>query len=171
MTGQANKESAVGTYYAIGIVRKFTAQARRAIAATALEDAVRKRLDLRLFELNHAADGTIQGTLKPGLFAQHIEGFVNKLAEIDRDCGSIIRYYFENYGTDIDQYASHECRMRIHHSEGLSVELLAEMVPVYDEGKVLAECFSVEPVLINWLFRNCDFGNPLAGIVVSGIIG
>ncbi|MFM8253163.1 MAG: hypothetical protein ACKOBW_16345 [Planctomycetota bacterium] len=161
----------MGTYYAIGIVRKFTAKAKRAIVATALEAAVRERLDLRMFELNYAADGACQGTLKPGLFAQHIEGFVNKLAEIDRDCAAVIRYYFENYGTDIDQYESHACRMRIPHSEGLSVDVLAEMVPVFVEGKVRAECFSVEPVLINWLFRQCDFGNPLAGIVVSGIIG
>lgn len=39
------------------------------------------------------------------------------------------------------------------------------------EGKVGADEFSIEPLLINWLFRHSSFDNPLAGAVMSNIIG
>lgn len=61
--------------------------------------------------------------------------------------------------------------MRIPSPDGQSVDVRADMVLVFIEGKVRAESFSVEPVLMNWLFRHSDFSNPLAGAVVSGIIG
>jgi hypothetical protein len=37
--------------------------------------------------------------------------------------------------------------------------------------KIADRIFFVEPVLMNWLFGHSDFGDPLAGIVVSSIIG
>jgi hypothetical protein len=160
----------VGTYYAIGIVKKFEAKAKRAIDLPSLEKAVGERLDLSLFDLSHA-DGKLEGTLKPGLFEEHIEGFVDRLTEIAPDSKSTVRYCFESYGTDIDKYDSEYRRMRIPSPEGQSVDVRADMVLVFVEGKVMAESFSVEPVLMNWLFRHSDFSNPLEGAVVSGIIG
>ena len=61
--------------------------------------------------------------------------------------------------------------MRIPSPDGQSIDVRADMVLVFIEGKVMAESFSVEPVLMNWLFRHSDFGNPLAGTVVSSIVG
>ena len=160
----------MGTYYAIGIVNKFEARAKRAIDPPSLEKAVGERLDLGLFDLSHA-DGKLEGTLKPGLFEKHIEGFVDRLTEIAPDSKSTVRYRFESYGTDIDKYDSEYCQMRIPSPDGQSVDLRADGVLVFIEGKVMAESFFVEPVLMNWLFRHSDFGNPLAGTVVSSIIG
>lgn len=163
----------MGTYYAIGIVKKFEAQARHAfspISPSALEEAVAKRWDLNLFDLSHA-DRTLEGTLKPGLFENNIKGFVDKLVEIAPDCESDLRFNFENYGADVDRYDSQPCRMTIPSPDGQLVGVRADLAPVFIEGKVLAECFTIEPVLMSWLFRHCDFGNPLVGAVASSIIG
>ena len=160
----------MGTYYAIGIVNKFEAKAKRSIDPPSLEKAVGDRLDLSLFDLSHA-DGKLEGTLKPVLFEKHIEGFVDRLTEITPESKSTVRYCFESYGTDIDKYDSGYCQMSIPSQNGQSVNVRGDMVLVFLEGKVIAESFSVEPVLINWLFRHSDFGNPLTGTVVSSIIG
>ena len=160
----------MATYYAIGVVNKFQAKAKHAIDPSVLEEVVGERLDLSLFELSRL-DDALEGTLKSGLFEKHIEDFVDKLAKIDPISDSTIRFYFENYGTNIDQYDSKCVQMRISGPDRQLVDVRAEMALVLIEGKVIAECFIVEPVLVNWLFRHCDFGNPLARIVMSGIIG
>lgn len=163
----------MGTYYAIGIVKKFKTQAKHAvlpISPSALEEAVAKRWELDLFDLSHA-DRILEGTLKPGLFENNIRGFVDKLVEIAPECESVFRFNYEHYGTDIDRYDPQSCRMTIPSPDGQLVAVRVDLAPVFIEGKVLAECFTIEPVLMSWLFRHCNLGNPLVGAVVSSIIG
>jgi len=160
----------MGTYYSVGIVKEFAARGANAVDAQTLEKVVGERFDLGLFDTDFQ-NGCMTGTLKPGLFNEHIADFVEKLANIAPNHRETITYYLEKYGRNIDQFPSENCQWVVHDANKKRIEIHASLLLLFIEGKVLAEQFSIEPALLNWLFRHSDFGNPLAGAVLSDIIG
>lgn len=51
------------------------------------------------------------------------------------------------------------------------ITLSAEFAILFIEGKVAVEEFSIEPNLMNWLFRHVDLSNPLSGCIMTDIVG
>jgi len=158
----------MGTYYSVGIVKEFAARAANAIDAQTLERVVGERFDLGLFDTDFQ-NGCLTGMLKPGLFNEHIADFVEKLVNIAPDSRETILYYLEKYGADIDRFPSENCKFVVHDAGKKRIDIRASLSLLFIEGKVLVEQFSIEPALLNWLFRHSDFGNPLAGAVLSDI--
>jgi len=160
----------MGTYYTVGIVKEFNVRTAKALDAQALEKNVGERFNLDLFEVSFREDFLV-GTLKPSLFDEYITDFIEKLANIAPSSRATITYYLESYGNDIDKYPSEGCEFVIHDSDKNRIKIRATLALLFIEGKVGAEQFTIEPMLLNWLFRHSDFGNPLAGAVLSDIVG
>jgi glutamine cyclotransferase len=159
----------MGTYYALNVVNNFKAKPTKSLTAHEMEKAVNERLNLELFDVTFAND-CLQGNLKPDLFKDNIEDFFNKLYLITNR-STRASYYFQKFGNDIDQYPCEFERWSICDSEGNEINLQGNLVSLFLEGKVGAEEFDIEPALINWLFRHINFGNPLAGAIMSSIVG
>jgi hypothetical protein len=162
----------MGTYYGLGVVNNFTTQSFRQVNPQQLEAAVNERLDLGLFDVTSQEDGHLQGTLKANLFQDNIEDFFAKLdaiakANTIRSCND----YFQDFGTNIEEYPCEHCRLKIYDAEETTIELHMKMVLLLIEGKVSVEEFDLEPALLNWLFRHSSFDNPLAGAIISDIVG
>lgn len=79
--------------------------------------------------------------------------------------------YFETFGTDINDYQIENTFISFQNKDGLYIKLWFRFAMLFIEGKVLAEEFYTEPVLVNWLFRNSKIENKLAGCIVSSIVG
>lgn len=160
----------MGTYYALGIVQTFTAKpSTSSLTGRQLEQIITERLDLDLFEIENK-NGELSGTLKAGLFEDRVADFFQKLkaiANVHRN----IDYYLNEFGTDIEEYPQEYCRVYFRDAEGNEISLAMDVVLLFIEGKVGAEEFDIEPLLINWLFRHSHFDNPLAGAVMSSIVG
>ena len=91
------------------------------------------------------------------------------MVNIAPDSRGTILYYLEKYGSDIDRFPSENCKFVAHDADKKRIDIRASLSLLFIEGKVLVEQFSIEPALLNWLFRHSDFGNPLAGAVLSDI--
>jgi hypothetical protein len=61
--------------------------------------------------------------------------------------------------------------MEFKNAQGQGMKLSGMALFLFIEGKVGAEEFEIEPLLLNWLFRHSSLENPLAGAVVSIILG
>jgi hypothetical protein len=159
----------MGTFYSLGIVTTFTAKPSSSLTAQTLEQAVSERLDLELFDVEHQ-NGNLQGTLKSGLLQENLGDFCQKLKAIANG-DKKIDYYFNEFGTNLENYPLEYCSVYFRDYENNEIKLQMYVLFLFIEGKVGADEFSIEPLLINWLFRHSSFDNPLAGAVMSDIIG
>jgi hypothetical protein len=158
----------MGTYYGLGIVKEFTARSKTDIAATEWRDIILSRFDLDLFDTSFDHNA-MSGKLKQTLFTEHVRDFFDTLEQITSD--KHIDYYFDEYGDQIDNYPLETTNFSFDDSKRGKIALSIQFALLFIEGKVGAEIFSTEPKLINWLFRHADIKNPLAGAIVSDIIG
>jgi len=157
----------MGTYYAIGVVKKFTAKSNQVLSEADWKDHLNERLDIEQYSIKFG-DTSVEGVLKKEVFKNNIEDLYNKLVGIT--INDRISYYFERSGTDIDKYQDWITGMTLKEYNP-NILLSAEFAILFIEGKVFVEEFSVEPKLINWLFRHTDLSNPLSGCIMSDIVG
>lgn len=155
----------MGAYYNLGIIQNFTAQSNKALSEEKWKQCLNDRINLDLFEIK-LTDGYIKGVLKDQIFEENIEDFYNKLKEIS--LSNEISYYFSECGTNPDSYRWNRIKMYLCH-ENVEINISIEYISLFVEGKVLAEEFSIEPRLINWLFRHSNIDNCLAGAIISAI--
>lgn len=157
----------MGTYYALGIVKKFTAKSTQALSQTDWKKHLNERLDMEQYSINFR-DNAVEGEMKKEVFEKNIEDFYHKLVKITNN--EQIAIYFEDSGTDMEKYQDWVTVMTVkEHSPNIS--LRAEFAILFIEGKVIAEEFSFEPQLMNWLFRHVDLSNPLSGCIMADIVG
>jgi hypothetical protein len=162
--GRGNK---MGAYYTLGLIQRFTARSERALSEEKWKQLLNERVNLELFEIEFTPD-QVNAVLKEKIFEDNIEDFYCKLKKITHDNG--IDYYFTENGTQRDNYDWDRTRVYFCNDENEKIAMhVLEYTSLFTEGKVLAEEFSIEPKLINWLFRHCDFGNCLAGAIISTI--
>jgi hypothetical protein len=158
----------MGTYYTLGVIQKFTAQSEQALSEEKWKQLVSERIDRELFEIAFS-NQQMQGVLRDKLFEDNIKDFYSKLKKITHYTD--IDYYFKENGTQIANYDSGRTRIDLYDGEAKKIVITVDYKLLFVEGKVLAEGFSIEPTLINWLFRHSDFGNCLAGSIISDIFG
>ena len=160
----------MGTYYTLGVVKKFVADTEASYSEAKWKQFLDERLDTSLYNLSIEDDGkSISGSLREGVFESNIEDFYNKLIKITND--RFLKEYFEEGGGNIDDYQDDEIKISFSIDRNIEITLHLEYVLLFIEGKVSVEEFSIEPKLMNWLFRHCDFGNCLSGCIVSSITG
>ncbi|NJK28154.1 MAG: hypothetical protein HC925_06195 [Coleofasciculaceae cyanobacterium SM2_3_26] len=164
-----NRGDRMGTYYGLGIVNDFSTRTVQSLTAAQLEQAVDERLNLELFEIQRQ-NGQLVGNLKAGVFESHGGGFLSADKAI-ANCDRRVDEYFQEYGTNMGEYPDEFCSVYFRDSEGNEINLRMTVVFLFLEGKVGVEEFDIEPLLLNWLFRHSDFENPLAGAVMSSIVG
>lgn len=157
----------MGTYYALGIVKNFTAKSNQALSQIDWKIHLTEKLDIEQYSINFR-DNTVEGELKKEVFVENIEDFYHKLVKITNN--EQIANYFEDSGIDIEKYQDWITVMTVkEHSPNIS--LRAEFAILFIEGKVIAKEFSFEPQLMNWLFRHVDLSNPLSGCIMTDIAG
>ena len=185
----------MGTFYAIGIIRQFTAIATKGknahwgfdevpLSKEEWINGLSSRIDPDIFDLFVQEDGSINGFLKNDIFQQHINGFYETLRAIlgENRNGNID--YYENefcmhhkdihsdYDYGEDRYLIEGARpIHFIDKEGFGIQIKSDFIMLMLEGKVLVEEFSTDPVLINYLFRHSNIDNPLKGAIISGIVG
>lgn len=157
----------MGTYYALGIVKKFTAKSNQALSQTDWKKHLNERLDMEQYFINFR-DNAVEGELKKEVFEGNIGDLYHKLVKITNN--EQIAIYFEDSGTDMEKYQDWVTVMTVkEHSPNISIR--AKFAILFIEGKVIAEEFSFEPLLMNWLFRHVDLSNPLSGCIMTDILG
>lgn len=157
----------MGTFYALGVIKSFNAKSTNVLSFDEWNKLLNEKIDTDLFDI--VVEGKhIRGSIKNNIFTDNIEDFYKKLKDITHE--EDIDYYFHEFGTEIESYQDDYGIIYIHDSEGKNITLHIVFVSLFIEGKVLAEEFNIEPKLINWLFRHVDFGNRLAGCIVSDIV-
>lgn len=157
----------MGTYYTLGVVEEFEATSKNKILSeTEWQKLLNERLDLSLFNIT-LEEKTISGALKENIFEENIEHFYEKLKEMANS--EDINYYFESQGNKITNYQQDVTSIKLKAKEDTFVVCHMKFLLLFIEGKVLTEQFIEEPKLMNWLFRHCDLGNPLAGCIISSI--
>jgi hypothetical protein len=160
----------MGTYYTLGVIKKFTAKYNDSYLETDWQKFLNEKIDTTLFNLIIEDEGkSISGVLKEGIFENNIQDFYSKLIKITNK--NSINYYFNCYGVDINKYYDDSMKMNFYMDENKKIVVTFYYVSLFIEGKVLVEEFSIEPKLMNWLFRHCNFGNLLSGCIISNIIG
>lgn len=158
----------MGTYYGLGVIKNLSATSKEnKFLETEWRRLLSERIDMELFDIIFY-ENIIKANLKNIFFENNIEDFYVKLKKITTK--ESVSSYFKEYGTRLEDYPSQEMSIYLR-DNGKIVTIEIEAALLFIEGKVLAEEFNIEPLLINWLFKNSNFGNPLAGCVVSNIIG
>lgn len=158
----------MGTFYALGAVKELNANTKKALSKDEWKMLLHERFDTELFDFT-VNNCEMTATLKADIFKENIRDFFGKLKVITGD--ESIAYKFEEFGDEIEEYTTGRCNFYVVDGEKNRVKLSVFYALLFIEGKVLVEQFSTEPVLINWLFRHVDFGNKLAGAIVSDIFG
>jgi hypothetical protein len=188
----------MGTYYTLGIIRKFEARATKGKNPRWLDEKIvplkrnewiktlSDRIDPYLFDLVVQEDGSIRAELKNEIFQQHINSFYDVLRNIlGEKRNENIDYYEKSYcmhkkdiygkdgDVDDNDYYSIEGARPIHiiDKAGNGIFLKCDFIMLMLEGKVLEEEFYTDPVLINYLFRHSNIDNPLRGAVISEVVG
>lgn len=157
----------MGTFYALGVVKKFTAKSNQTLNEANWKEHLNERLDMEQYTINFRGNA-IEGELKKEVFENNIEDFYNKLITITNY--KPISIYFEDSGADVEKYQHWVTGMTVNeHSP--QITLSAEFAILFIEGKVSVEAFSIEPSLMNWLFRHVDLSNPLSGCIMTDIVG
>ncbi len=156
----------MGAYYRLGVIQQFTAESKKKLSKEKWEQILNERINIELFEIEFTNE-KVSGVLKDKIFEDNIEDFYYKLKKITNN--NDIDYYFNENGVQLDNYDLDRVRMYLCDDENEKVVINIEYVLLFTEGKVMAEEFNIEPMLINWLFRHCDFGNCLAGCIISTI--
>lgn len=159
----------MGTYYGVGVIRGFEVHALFSSYSQAeWEELLTKRIDLSLFDVKYE-EKTARGKIKEQLFSNHIENLYKYLVDIvDQEH---IGYYFQQYGNDLDEYGHWKTTYFMKGKKDEEIQFHVDLAILYTEGKVFAEEFYIEPFLINWLFKNSNIKNPLAGCIMSTIVG
>ncbi|MCM3671637.1 hypothetical protein M3181_22020 [Mesobacillus maritimus] len=185
----------MGTFYTLGIINRFGAQATKGgskyfgrehlpLGESVWKEVLNERIDTSIFDLEMQEEGTITGLLKNSVFQENINDFYEILREIlgEHRNGNIDHYekdYFlhhrDIHGEDVEDDADYPFEwaddIRILNKDGLEIRIECQFIMLMLEGKVLVEEFSTDPVLINYLFRNSNIKNPLAGAVISQVVG
>lgn len=158
----------MGTYYGLGVIKEFSAISSGDMSPEDWRELLGERLDPALFDFS-LDPRTAKGAMKEGLFAGNIKDFIGKLTTMigNEDAA----FYFGKYGTNLGGYPTARAKMRLSGKRSESVSLSIVFILLFIEGKVVAEQFSSEPMLVNWLFRHAPIGNPLAGAIVTDIVG
>lgn len=157
----------MGTYYALGIVKRLKAKSNQPLTKDDWKKYLNDRLDIEQYTTNYQ-DNVVEGELNTGVFEKNIEDFYKKLVKITGN--EWVSLYYQDSGTDIEQYQNWTSGMKLV-QQGCNITLSVDLAILFIEGKVFVEEFSIEPKLINWLFRHSDFSNPLTGCVMSDIVG
>lgn len=156
----------MASFYALGVVKKFTAKSNQILSEAEWKKQLNERLDTEQYTVNFM-DNIVKGELKQGVFKNNIEDFYNKLFQITND--KRVSLYFEDSGTVVEQYQYWNTGMTISEYDP-NIFLSADLAVLFIEGKVLVEEFNIEPKLINWLFRHVDLSNPLGGCIITDIV-
>jgi hypothetical protein len=158
----------MGTYYTLGVIKEFTATSNDSYSETDWQNFLNEKIDTTLFNLIIEGEGkSISGNLKEGIFENNIQDFYSKLIKITDDAS--IGEYLSYNGVDINNYEVDRIKEYYYMDNHKEIVMIYYYVMLFTEGKVLAEEFSIEPKLINWLFRHSDFGNRLSGCITSSI--
>lgn len=158
----------MGSYYALSIVQNFTAESRTVFSQEDWKRNLNDRFDISIFDIS-IADNKVSGQLKRNVFEEDIADFYEKLKTITE--GPYIKEYYDMFRDKIDEYPQFTDRFYFKDHDNNEIKLFMDIIVLFEEGKVLAEAFNIEPMLMNWLFRNSNFNNRLAGAIVSGIVG
>lgn len=159
----------MGTYYSLNVVQSFETEPTPSLSFEQIENILNERFDLDLYEIIFV-NNSVKATLKPELFAEHIEDFVNKLYRIT-NYSSHVQTWLEEPIKNIENYEPEFEKWTISDEQKNTLNLRGYLISLVFDGRVGAEEFEVEPLLINWLFRHSSFGNPLSGAIMSSIWG
>ncbi len=160
----------MGTYYSLGVVKNFTAESNEVLSYQEWINNLNQRFDTSLFNIQSNNGGMhIEGTLKKDVFEENISDFYEKLEKITHD--DSIADYLDEYGVKIDDYYDDYTSIFFNTATNQEITVDITYISIFSEGKVSAEEFSIEPMLMNWLFRHSNFGNCLSGCIISGISG
>jgi hypothetical protein len=161
----------MGTYYSLGIIHKFKASSQQHLTEEEWERVLNDRVDLNLFDLTYD-DSELAGSIDSNVFNENIADFYSILRKIlGKNRNENIDYYESEYGTEIKNYQKEYTRLQFEDEMGNSIRIDINFVLLFIEGKVFVEEFYTEPVLMNWLFKNSNIQNKLAGCIVSRVIG
>jgi len=161
----------MGTDYSLGIITKFSATSNTELTGEEWLNVLNERIDVSLFDLE-TAEKEAMGALQKDVFRENITGFYDVLRKIlGANRNGNIDYYERDFGTELDNYQFWRTPLKLQKENGISIQFDLTMALLFIEGKVMAEIFNSDPVLINWLFRNSNIDNKLAGCVISSIVG
>lgn len=165
------EERKMGTYYTLGVIKNIDANANRELTTEEWNAALRDRIDVDCFKLDYG-ENKLLGSLNEKVFEDNIADFYALFREILGKEGSrAFNFYEEEFGHKIENYQFDWTTIEITGKDGLKIRLHLHFALLFIEGKVMTEEFSVEPVLLNWLFRNSKIENKLAGCMISDITG
>lgn len=132
----------MGTYYAMGIVKKFTAKSTQALSQTKWNKHLNERLDMEEYTMNFG-DNAAEGVLNNEIFEKNIEDSYNKLVSITNN--EQISIYFEDTGTDIENYQDWTTRITIK-QRNPNITLSAELaILFYRRKKSLLKSLVLNP--------------------------
>ena len=161
----------MGTFYTLGVIKSFWAESNKKLSLSEWKTILYDRMDLGCFELTHDND-KLQGNLYERIFEENIDDFYGVLKEIlGKNRNSNIDYYQKEFGTDINNYQIEYVKTQFKNKDDIDISIEFNFAMLFLEGKVMAEEFYTEPVLLNWLFRNSNINNKLASCIVSNVVG
>ncbi|URZ03849.1 hypothetical protein [Clostridium felsineum] len=158
----------MGTYYTLGIVKKFSIKRTKIHSTDEIINEIQIKLDLDIFNLV-IEDDYIYGELDENILNKNIGDFYNTLEEMTGS--NSVSYYFDKENDEMRYVYEGSTRIRLNDTCINELVLNLNYMVLYIEGKVIAECFSYEPQIINWLFRQLNIKNKLFGAVISDIYG
>jgi hypothetical protein len=157
----------MGAYYTLGITEKFTAKTDAVLSKDNWLRILNERFDISLYDIT-IDDKSVSAELKENVIKDNIDDFYIKLKNITGH--RRIDYYYEEHGKNVNDYPSDRSRFSFFDNEKNQIRMQIDFIFLFTEGKVSSEEFDAEPMLMNWLFRHSDFGNPLAGTIISTIV-
>ncbi|MHA6251633.1 hypothetical protein [Oceanobacillus sp. CAU 1775] len=162
----------MGKFYSLGVIKNFTARSNKYLTMEEWKTALQDRLDLSCFELTQDENEKLHGTLHEELFEENIDDFYDVLKKIlGKNRNTNIDYYQETFGNDINDYQIEYSKIQFNPEEHIDITVEFNYAMLFIEGKVMAEEFYTEPILLNWLFRNSTIENKLAGCIASYVTG
>ena len=160
----------MGSYYTIGVFSSLNATSTGLLTRKEWVEILNERVDIQLFDLQINRDEA-EAFLRPDIFSENIADFYNVLRSIlGQERNRNIDYYEKEYGTELEDYQFADTTLYLQHPKGDHITLDMSIALLFIEGKVLAEEFDTDPVLINWLFRHSNIESKLAGCVISAIV-
>lgn len=161
----------MGTYYSLGVTKNFWAESNKELSLSEWEAILHDRLDLECFTLMHNKN-KLDGNLHEPIFEKNIDDFYDVLREIlGENRNGNIDFYRSEFGTDINDYHIKYAEIQYKNKAGLDILIKFNFAMLFLEGKVIVEEFYTEPALLNWLFRNSNINNKLAGCIISNVGG
>jgi hypothetical protein len=159
----------MGSYYTLGIITSFTAKSKNLTSLEEWKQKLNSRIDTDLFEMT-IFESSISANLKPDIFQEYIIDFYRILKEITSPIYSRnIENYEQEFGNNLEEYQFDRTTLYVGEDSDKGIEIDVEYALLFIEGKVIVEEFYTEPQMVNWLFRNSNIPNKLAGCVISSI--